>query len=227
MKPPSPAPLVAPPPPAPAQPVVSASAAPTPLSPPERKLPRAGDTWTYRLTEPTRVDGPKQRDYTVKVSAVTANAILDQYAADMEQPGEWAHSAGGYIAGLGRSLFAPYLFSFDRTREYGPIRVQIVDPACSGIYFCEATAQVAGRERVRVPAGTFDTLKVQVDHSWRASGTGSSPSLAAKTYGSRRLTIWYAPEVKRAVKYTSRPVFGEFEPVDTNFDLELVSYQVQ
>ena len=170
------------------------------------------------------MDGPKQRDYTVKVSAVTANAILDQYALDTEKPREWAHSSGGYIAALGRSLFAPYLFSFDNTRERGSIRVQIVDPACSGNYFCEATAQIAGREPVRVPAGTFDTIKVQVDHNWRPSGTAT---LSARTYGSRRLTIWYAPAVKRAVKYTSRQTFGQNEPVDTHFDLELVSYQVQ
>jgi hypothetical protein len=33
--------------------------------------------------------------------------------------------------------------------------------------------------------------------------------------------------VKRAVKFASRPTVGEIPPVDANFDLELVSYQLK
>jgi hypothetical protein len=208
------------------KPVITASAAPTAVvAPPRSRLPQAGDTWTYRLNEPARVDGPKQRDYTVTVSAVTPNAILDQYAIDLEKPGEWAHSAGGYIAGLGRSLFAPYLFSFDNTRESGPVRVQIVDPACSGGYLCEGSARVTGREAVRVPAGTFDTIKVTVEHSWRP--VSMSGPVGAQHYGARTLVMWYAPAAKRAVKFSSRSTFGAYGPVDTDFDLELTSYKLQ
>jgi hypothetical protein len=45
--------------------------------------------------------------------------------------------------------------------------------------------------------------------------------------GGRLLTIWYAPKVKRAVKYSSRLTIGELPPYDANFDLELTSFQVK
>jgi hypothetical protein len=52
-------------------------------------------------------------------------------------------------------------------------------------------------------------------------------SVMATMNGGRTLTIWYAPEVKRAVKFSSRPTVGDVPPVETNFDLELVSYQLK
>jgi hypothetical protein len=214
------------------KPTVMASAAPAPApaalaAAPSSRLPQVGDTWTYRLAEPRRADGPKQREYSVKVAAVTPEAILEQYAIELEKPGEWAHAAGGYIAGLGRSLFAPYLFTFDNAREYGSIRVQIIDPACSGGfgYTCGASARVAGREKLKVAAGTFDTIKVTVEQDWRPITL--SGQFAAQQSGGRTLTVWYAPAVKRAVKYSSRPTFGSLPPIDTDFDLELVSYAVK
>jgi len=45
--------------------------------------------------------------------------------------------------------------------------------------------------------------------------------------GGRILTIWYAPEIKRAVKYSSRITVGDIPPIDGDFDLELVSYQLK
>ncbi len=45
--------------------------------------------------------------------------------------------------------------------------------------------------------------------------------------GARPLTIWYANNLKRAVKYESRLTSGERAPMDADFDLELTSYQVR
>ena len=45
--------------------------------------------------------------------------------------------------------------------------------------------------------------------------------------GARTITIWYAPAAKRAVKFVSRNSFGDVPPVETDFDLELVSYQLK
>ena len=45
--------------------------------------------------------------------------------------------------------------------------------------------------------------------------------------GGRTLTVWYSPQAKRAVKFVSRPVSGVSPPVESNFDLELVSFQVK
>jgi len=104
-------------------------------------------------------------------------------------------------------------------------RVKSVDPGCGGTYICEAVARVVAWERVTVPAGTFDTVKVEVRQNWRP--TVMSGATGAQAQGGRILIGWYAPAVKRAVKFSSRPTFGYYGPVDTNFDLELVSYQVK
>jgi hypothetical protein len=45
--------------------------------------------------------------------------------------------------------------------------------------------------------------------------------------GGRDLFIWYSPELKRAVKFSSRLTFGNLPPIEANFDLELVSYQLK
>ena len=114
--------------------------------PADGRLPRSGDTWTYRLSEPRRSDGPTQSTYTVRVSAASREAILDQYTINGGPSGEWAHSAGPAVVALGRSLFAPYLSVLgDLTAQRSLGRVRIDDPACTGAYVCEATARVAGR----------------------------------------------------------------------------------
>ena len=223
-----PRPVVATTPPEPVKPLVTASAAPTAIAAPsiDSRLPQPGDTWTYRLSEPSWSDGKKQRDYTVKVSAVSPTAILDQHAIESENSGEWAHSAGGYLAALGRPLFAPYLLAFrdlSATGALGP--VQIADPACTGPFLCRASARVVGRETIRVPAGTFDAVKVLVEQDWQPMAMNTT--LGAQAFGGRTLTVWYAPAAKRAVKFSSRPTFGSIVPIETNFDLELVSYQLK
>jgi hypothetical protein len=183
-------------------------------------LPQQGDSWTYRLTEP----GSPAKDYRVKVAASSGDAILEQYSIE-GRSGEWAHSPGAYIVALGKSLFSPYLAAFERgemPRSLG--RVPIADRACTGSYACDATAKVVGRETVRVPAGTFETVKVVVEHTWQPAFVSGHQSTSLQ--GARILTIWYAPAAKRAVKFSSRPDFGEVPPIDPHFDLELVSFNL-
>jgi hypothetical protein len=184
-------------------------------------LPQQGDTWTYRLTEPRT----SARNYQVKVAAASDTAVLDQFTVDQGPGGEWAHSSGGYVVALGKSLFSPYFLVFDRSENPRSLgRVHIADGACSGNYACNATARVLGRETVKVAAGTFEAIKVEVEHTWNAAFT--SGHATSTLNGGRTLTIWYAPAVKRAVKFASRPIFGDAPPIDPHFDLELVSYKL-
>jgi hypothetical protein len=58
----------------------------------------------------------------------------------------------------------------------------------------EVTIRVVGLERVTVPAGTFDTFRVEVSSRYRQKRTdGRSGS------GTFKNVDWYAPEVKREV----------------------------
>jgi hypothetical protein len=187
-----------------------------------------GDTWTYRLVEPRRTDGPRQREYRVKVATVSGNGIVEQYSIGQDAASEWTHGRGSYLVALGPPLFSPYMTAFGNLPTVGNLgRVQITDGVCSGQYICQASARVVAAETITVPAGTFKAIRVQVEHSWRAAQAGGHPTQAAQFNGARRMTVWYAPDVKRAVKYSSRLDFGGAPPVDSDFDLELVSYQLQ
>jgi hypothetical protein len=218
-------------PPAAAAPAVPAAPAPAVAAVVPKsadRLPQAGDTWTYRLRQPKRPDGPKERRYVVTVKSASAGTIFDRYEVDGEAPAESEHRPGGYLSALAAPLFSPYLDALGPLSPATPLgTVQIRDAACSGQYACEARARVVGRETLKLAAGSFDTVKVLVEHSWRPAQQGGHPAQAANFNGARQMTIWYAPAAKRAVKYSSRLSFGAYPPVEADFELELVSYQLQ
>ena len=218
-------------------PVVAASSAPAVVAsaapiahvvpaPGGSRLPQAGDTWTYRLTEPKRTEGPKQRNYVVKVSAASESGILDQYSIQDGPSGEWVHSRGAYLVALGASLVSPYFIAFDDLRPGASLGdIQIADPGCFRNNLCEIRGKVVGREVISLPAGNFETFKVRIEQSWRPWAVGTAGG--SYGFGGREMFVWYAPAAKRAVKYSSRQTVGRYGPVDSDFTLELVSYQVK
>jgi hypothetical protein len=209
---------------------VVASLAPAAIAQPQStggRLPQAGDVWTYRLREPRRVDGPKERSYTVRVAAASPAGVLERYSIDPGPSGEWAHAAGGYLVALGPSLFSPYLAVFEDLAAGASLgSIAISDRACTGSYVCQVEGKVRGRETVKTAAGSFEAIKVTVEQSWAAS-SGAIGQFTAQYNGGRRLTVWYSPQVKRAVKFSSRLEFGTIPPIEADFDLELVSYKLQ
>jgi hypothetical protein len=208
-----------------AGPAVVASAPPTGPAASSSRLPQVGDTWTYRLREPKRIDGPKERTYSVTVKAASEAGLLEQYSLDKEPPAQWAHSPGNYLVALGPSLFSPYLAAFESLSPGTRLgRITVNDRHCTGMYVCQAEGKVSGRETVKTAAGSWEAIKVVIEHYWQAYGGGRD---TAALQGGRTLTIWYSPQLKRAVKFTSRLEYGQIPPIDADFDLELVSYQVQ
>jgi hypothetical protein len=208
----------------PAAPAAPATPAPPPVA---WTIPSPGDSWTYALREPKRTAGFKtgsnERTLVVTVAAASASEVVDQMTVDGAMPAQQAqHVRGPHLIVQGASVFSPYLQLLGNVPAAGSIgRVQIADPICNtGRYVCEASAKVVGKEIVRVRAGTFAASKIVVEHSGAAAFVG-----AAAARGGRTLTIWYAPEAKRAVKYASRNTFG-VSPAIEDFELELVSYKV-
>ena len=198
------------------------------------RTPQIGDTWTYRLTYVRRFGSPTPtpsvRTHVVKIDAATGSEIVDQVLVDGQVAPNAAHSPGAYLLTQGVSVFSPYLPAFADLSRPGPLgSVAIQENACRSTHACVATARVAGTETVQVPAGTFTAVRVIVEQSWRP-GPGASvvgQHQMAALNGGRTLTIWYAPEIRRAVKYTSRLTVGDYPPVDSHFDLELLSYQLK
>ncbi|HUQ26824.1 MAG TPA: hypothetical protein VM140_14255 [Burkholderiales bacterium] len=200
----------------------------------ETRMPQAGDTWTYQLSYP-RTRGQwgqatkPSSTHVVKVGQVGDGQIIDQLSVDGGAVTDTTHSSNAYLGPQGASVFSPYLVAFrDLSRPASLGRVTSLDRECAARYICEASARVVGNEPVKVPAGTFNAVKVQVSHSWRSSGAVSAnASGVAGMSGGRNLTVWYVPELKRAVKLESRATVGDTPPVEPTFDLELVSYQVK
>jgi hypothetical protein len=210
----------------PPTPVVAASA-------PANRLPSAGDTWTYRMSYP-RLRGQwgqaarPPSTHVVKADMASETEIVEQLAIDGGTAANILHGRGGYLLAEGAAIYSPYLIAFDSLTPGARLgRAEMRIPACGTNYRCEASARVAGRETIAVPAGRFETIKVVIEHQWTPftafSTTGSS---AADMTGGRELTVWYSPQVKRAVKYSSRLVAGAVPPVEANFDLELTDYKV-
>jgi hypothetical protein len=192
-----------------------ASAAP--LGPAGIRFPRAGDTWVYRLSaRQTRRDS----SYVVSIAASAEAGIVDRVTIDGGVPAEARHGKGGYLVNQGITLLSPYLGLFEDLQPGTALRdVDIrADPSCHRDEICDITARVVGREAISTQAGRFDTVKVMFTQLWRASIQGRQSA-------SREVVAWYAPEVKRVVRVSSRSVTGY--PIQPDFDLELMSYRLQ
>lgn len=207
----------------------SAGSRPSPRQPAQEiawTLPRPGDSWTYRLREPKRANGPKERTLVVTATGASSVEVSDELAIDGAPPVTLTHARGGQLITEGASVFSPYLplITASGAPPAGSIgRVRITEEACTGGRFiCEAKGRMIGKETVRVPAGTFAASKIIVEQSWH-----SSVARSGGDRGGRTLTVWYAPEVRRVVKYASRTTFGLAAPIDPDFEIELVSFKVQ
>ena len=187
------APVAAAPKPAPAEPPVAPPAARSPL------LPVPGDTWSYRY-----VDGFRRGEVdrlTYRVERVGETGIDEtlrvqkrpDYASRITVPREprfVGHAGLEYAP----PDFAPYLQAFQ------PLEQGAALPAVNRVFTSDATIpmtmRVAGREKVTVPAGTFDAIKVVAE--------GRGESFVNRIPMHSVVTIWYAPEARRFVKFDAR-----------------------
>ena len=184
------------------------------------RFPQVGDTWTYELIQRGRDVSPRPRRYAVKVVYSSDAKISDQVSLENGKPEETDHTRGRYLVTQVVSVLSPYLGVFEEPAS-GPLgEIQIgADRGCRGRDRCEVSGRVVGREIVRTAAGQFDSIKVTVSQVWRnPSGFQGGTSDAR-----REFTAWYAPQVKRLVKVSSRTKMGG----QPDFDLDLVSYQLK
>jgi hypothetical protein len=189
-----------------------------PLGPAGIRLPRAGDTWVYRLR--ARQRAIRERSYVVRVAASAEVGIVDWVTVDGDIPAESRHGKGSYLVSQGVILLSPYLGLFEDLRPGMALRNVDMgdDPTCRRAEICMIEGKVVGREAINTLAGKFDAVKVTFTQLWRASVQGrQSPS--------REVSAWYAPEAKRVVRVSSRSVTGD--AIQPDFDLELVSYKLQ
>jgi hypothetical protein len=227
------------PPPVPAARPVAPAVVPAPpvaaVPPPRRltiaeRMPQVGDTWTYRLSYPRQPGQPIRppSTYIVKLQGISQGTITDQISIDGATPSSVVHSRELTLAPQVVSLFSPYLIAMRDLPARGWLgTVSIEDTPCTGQYGCRAGAKVLGTEEVTVPAGKFVAKKVLIDETWWPASPSGHMNQVSQMNGGRNLTIWYVPELKRAVKFASRITVGDIPPIEANFDLDLVSYQMK
>jgi len=209
---PMPASVSTPPPPA------VALAAPTPVAAGQAAaskaatgglLPEVGDRWTYRFS-----DGyGKTENYTIRITAVTAEGIRDEMTigktrqTERFEPGLELYSRGS-PGGASLREFAPYLQSLgpaEPNAEWKNIHM----PDGSGSF----VAEWAGNESVKVPAGSFEARKLVIKGNQLVRAAQVRPLV---------MQAWYVPAIKRFVKLSfSAPPMSGYVPPDNDM-IELV-----
>jgi hypothetical protein len=198
-----------------------AAPAVVPAAPPRAAAPGAlavGDTWTYRVTR----GGSPRANQQIKLASVSPQLIVEEISGDGPML-RAEHRRGAYLAPAGElSAFSPYLAALMPLTPGATMRPDNLDPrTCNAGWTCSLRATVFGTERVQVEAGTFDAMRVDVLQGWTAPSQTNDRGESV----TRRMTVWYAPEVKRAVKVVSRGT--QSRSVDTQFELELLRYELQ
>ena len=167
----------------------------------ERPDIRVGDQWKYRVT-----DGytDETRSITAEVVAVTENEIRTRNA-QMPSVATDASSTGGMLEvwdhnwnllRQGEVDYAPYYPSMQFPLESGKTWSGTVSINVEGNdqLIHEVEGQVAGWERVTVPAGTFDAVRINLRGDYRID----SPTLRGG--GSISDVVWYAPALRQVIK---------------------------
>lgn len=155
---------------------------------------KVGDLWKYRVTDTyTNL----AREVSIEVTAVTQDRVHTRspLSADIATTEiwdrEWNHIAEGAIE---YAPFYPWFhFPLQEGRQWSGT-VQYT--TSSGIMRHQLSAQVAGWERITVPAGTFDAVRIVM--------RGNLSEMQTKNYyaanGPVSNVIWYAPAIRRFVR---------------------------
>ena len=179
-----------------------------------------GDMWTYR-----------HYDLRKNTSREITNLIEEIV------PGQIRFRGGNYVTDLAQAVL------YDRAKTKGNVIESRFEPGLPLMLFpaqvgesksgtLNITRNDEGRseqryeirnlrhEKVTVPAGTFDALYSERDITFKSVGKDGK-----RTHGKSQMRVWYAPAVKRFVKF-------EFDNADSNGAMvpssrrELLSYEV-
>ena len=203
----------------PAAPAPSAAPPATPPAAPRKEGLAVGDAWTYRVARA----GAAAATQEVRLTAVNPAEVIEEVSGEGKVL-RVVHRRGAYLTPVGEmTLFSPYLLSLGPSVVPGTaLRVENFDSrTCNAGWGCGLSARVIGRERVQVLAGTFEAVRVEVRQSW----TSPAQTNDRGEIVSRTMTVWYVPEVGRAVKVVSQGNPSRY--VDTQYELELARYQLK
>jgi hypothetical protein len=156
-----------------------------------------GDTWLYRYTSVFRSVPPRTLE--VRLLEAGPAGLRDRLAAE-GAPGSEDHLFTSALEMVERPLsgssffeFSPYLQAFGAL----PPEAAVATPTPSWGRPFSGRARLRGTERVTVPAGSFEAVRMDVEISRTPYGTLQPRIDPAFTLA----TVWYAPGPKRAVQW--------------------------
>jgi hypothetical protein len=181
----------------------------TALAPPAAGTPAVGDVYSYQLVNGYNKEVRGKVQY--QVEQVGADRITVSVSPDNAEAG-WAHSEtytneGNWLRNLVESHGVPveyvfataypaYVFPLEPGKSWS-VRVKATVPSLGARRSVRVDAWVIGNERIRVPAGEFDTIKIR-----RAVYPGDSNFARMETQITE--LDWYAPALGRAVRTERR-----------------------
>ncbi len=172
---------------------------------PAAAAPAAGDTYVYQLVNGYNKEIKGKIHY--QVDRVGPDRITVSVSPDSAEAG-WAHAAaytkeGNWLRHLVESHGVPvdyefataypaYVFPLDPGKSWS-VRVNATVPGTGERRSVRVDGRVIGNERIRVPAGEFDTIKIR-----RVVYSGDAYFTRMET----RITEfdWYAPALGRPVR---------------------------
>ena len=173
-----------------------------------KEMPQAGDTWTYVVRDMRYKPEDRSRKFVHTVRTSAKGSIVEVVTAKGAEVGENSYSSAYsavYRGGADFVEFAPFATAFQSLKPGDPIpSVRVLgqerhSAMVSGdLPYRLDGGRVIGLEQVTVAAGTFDT--VRVDLNGRISNAALGGSAIVRGYARFRQTVWYAPQVKRVVK---------------------------
>jgi len=165
-----------------------------------RAVPRVGDSWRYQYRSEWRTVSPQTIEYVV--AEVSPTAIRDRMTV-VGLPGEDVQTFTSRIEEVSRALpgfmaseFSPYLQAFTSLAPGSSLAAPAMPQDSMFGLPWSIFVRVSGPERVTVPAGTFDAMRVDLK--------GSRPPFQLNTVAEPAYlyeTVWFAPGPKRVVKH--------------------------
>lgn len=170
-----------------------------------KSMPQVGDTWTYAIIDARYRPSDRSRKQTYTVRSATPSMIVETIGSSPHGPADLEfrnEMVANFRAGVVE--LAPYANSFKELKSgerFGvvPIRgiEKVMTPHGDPAYQL-MSGQVLGKERVTVPAGAFETTRVEFDGTASLGYVGGGAAFRGSV--PLKLTAWYAPEVKRVVR---------------------------
>jgi hypothetical protein len=176
-------------------------------------MPRVGDSWRYRVSDQFRIG---DLYLTARVDAVGADGVAETWTttSDAKLRTTLVPLEPRFVALPGWTLtppeFAPYLQASGALKRGSTLpelqwRVEQWSVPLKG--------RVEGEEEVTVLAGRFRAVKLVLRGQLSPRGAARGAPLTSEH------VVWYAPEVRRTVKYTVSSSMGTALRESTTFEL--------